>query len=67
MSTSGVRTTITAAGNAGARHPGNWGSGLRCGRVTQALPSSSASRLRVRVKSSGMPGPIVVDMVAFSM
>ena len=33
----------------------------------QAVASSSTSRLRVRVKSSGMPGPMVVLIVAFSM
>lgn len=66
-SAGGVHPTGRRGGRQRARHPG-WGGGLSA-RVErgQAVASSSTSRLRVRVKSSGMPGPMVVLIVAFSM
>ena len=50
----------------GESPPPPWGDGLSSAVGAQASAVSSR-RLRVRVKSSGMPGPIVVDTVAFSM
>ena len=52
----------------GESPPPRWGGGLSSGGAGRGQASTvSSRRLRVRVKSSGMPGPIVVARVALVM
>lgn len=68
-SAGGVHPTGRSGGRQAGREPATPGGVAGSSRVErgQAVASSSTSRLRVRVKSSGMPGPMVVLIVAFSM